>query len=71
MLQPMRMGIRGYRIEDISVYIFVQTHIQRKDLPSIEYVNAEERAEAAVKLFRDLLKIDARRILVLKNFSKC
>ena len=66
----MRMGIRGHRIEEVDVYIFVQTHLQRGDLPPIEYVNAEKRAEAAVTLFRDLFKIAPEKIKVIRNAGK-
>ena len=70
MLQPMTMGIGGYRVVDAYVYIFVQTHLQGEDLPPIEYVNAEKRAENAVKLFRDALKIAPEKIKVIRNASK-
>ena len=40
MLQPLRFGVRGNRVEDASAYIFVSTHLQRGDLPKIEYINA-------------------------------
>ena len=69
-LQIMRMGIRGHRAEDIDVYILVQTHLQRGDLPPIEYVNAEKRAEAAVSLFRDVIKIAPEKIKIIKNATK-
>ena len=66
----MRMSIKGHRIEDFNVYIFVQTHLQRKDLPPIEYNDAEERAEAAVSMYRDCLKIAPQKIKVIKNATK-
>ena len=36
--------------------------------PSIEYTNAEQRAEAAEKFFTDILKID--KVEILKNLTK-
>ena len=69
-LQIMRMGIRGHRTEDIEVYILVQTHLQRGDLPAIEYVNAEKRAEATVSLFRDVIKIAPEKIKIIINAIK-
>ena len=70
MLQPMTMGIGGYRVVDAYVYIFVQTHLQRGDLPPIEYVNAEERAEAFVTMFKDHIKIASEKIKVIRNATK-
>ena len=64
------MSIKGYHIDDISVYVFVQTHVQRGDLPKISYINAEERAAQAVALFQEDLKIDSSKITVCKNYSK-
>ena len=43
-LQNLRMDIVGYQIKDPVVFVFVQTHLQRGDLPKILYDNAEERA---------------------------
>ena len=62
--------IGGYRVVDASVYIFVQTHLQRDDLSAIEYLNAEKRAEDTVKLYRDALKIAPEKIKVIRNASK-
>ena len=70
MLQPMRISIGGYQIKDVSVYIFVQTHIQKGDLSPIEYINAEKRAEEMVKMFSEDLKIETEKIKVCKNLSK-
>ena len=70
MLQPMRISIGGYQIKDASVYIFVFTHLQRGDLPPIEYINAEKRAEEMVKMFSEDLKIEIEKIKVCKNLSK-
>ena len=70
MLQPLRMGIRGYKVEDVSVYIFVQTHLQRAELTAKQYVNAELRAEETMKLFRDDFKIAPQNIKICKNWSK-
>ena len=69
-LQTMRMSIRGHRVEDISVFILVQTHLQRGDLPVLDYVNAEKRAEATVTLFRDVIKIAPEKIKIIKNATK-
>ena len=69
-LQTMRMSIRGHRIEDISVFILVQTHLQRGDLPVLDYVNAEKRAEATATLFRDVIKIAPEKIKIIKNATK-
>ena len=64
------MRIRQNRVKDASVYIFVQTHLQREGLPAIKYINAEQRTEETVKLYRDLFKIPSDRIHVLENRSK-
>ena len=69
-LQTMRMSIRGHRIEDFNVYVFVQTHLQRGDLPPIEYVNAEERAKATVSMFRDVFMVPLEKIKVIRNANK-
>ena len=70
MLQQLRMGIQGNLITEISAFVFVQTDLGRDDLPPIEYTNAEDRANEAVGLFRDDLKIDPEKIKVCKNYSK-
>ena len=70
MLQRLSMGIRGYHIDDISVYVVVNTHIQRGDLQKISYINAEERTAQAVALFQEDLKIDSSKITVCKNYTK-
>ena len=64
------MSVKGYPVVDVSVYIFVQTHLQREGLTVIEYDNAEQRAEEWVKLFRDECKIDKDKIKVCKNWDK-
>ena len=70
MLEKMRMTIRGFYVKEAVVYVIVQTHIQRDSLPPIYYDNAEERAQEYVSLFRDLLKIDAKNVILLKDQSK-
>ena len=70
MLQRLNMSIKGNHIDEISVVVFVQTQIQRGDLPKISYINAEERAAQAVALFQEDLKIDSSKITFCKNYSK-
>ena len=70
MLQQAQMDIQGNLVAEISVFVFVQTELARDDLSPIEYINAEERANEAVGLFRDDLKIDPEKIKVCKNYSK-
>ena len=53
MLQQAQMDIQGNLVTEISVFVFVQTELARDDLSPIEYINAEERANEAVGLFRD------------------
>ena len=67
MLEKMRMSIRGYYVKEAVVYVVVQTYLQRESLPPILYDNALERAQEYVSLFRDLLKIDAKNVIVLKD----
>ena len=67
MLEKMRMSIKGYYVKEAVVYVVVQTYLQRGSLPPIFYDNAEERAQEYVSLFRDLLKIDAKNVIVLKD----
>ena len=64
------MSVKGYPVVDVSVYIFVQTHLQREGLTAIEYNNAEQRAEEWVKLFRDEFKISEDKIKVCRNWDK-
>ena len=64
------MGIKGYHIDDISVIVLLNTHIQRVDLPKILYINAEERAAQTVALFQEDLKIDSSKIAICTNYSK-
>ena len=64
------MSVKGYRVVDVSVYIFVQTHLQREGLTAIEYNNAEQRAEEWVKLFRNEFKISEDKIKVCRNWDK-
>ena len=70
MLEKMRMSIKGYYVKEAVVYVVVQTYLQRESLQPIFYDNAEERAQEYVSLFRDLLKIDAKNVIVLKDQSK-
>jgi hypothetical protein len=70
MLQRLSMGIKGYHIDDISVIVMLNTHVQRGDLPKISYIDAEERAAQTVALFQEDLKIDSSKITICKNYSK-
>jgi hypothetical protein len=70
MLQRLSMGIKGYHIDDISVYVMLNTHIRRGDLPKLIYINAEERAAQAVALFQEDMKIDSSKITICKNYTK-
>ena len=70
MLQRLSMSIRGNHIDEISVYVMVNTHVQRGDLPKISYTNAEERAAQAMALFQEDMKIDSSKITVCKNYTK-
>ena len=70
MLQRLRMSIKGYHIDDISVSVILNTHIQRGDLPKISYIDAEKRAAQTVALFQEDLKIDSSKITICKNYSK-
>ena len=63
----MRVDIKGYQVIKALAYIFVQTHLQRGTLPPIVYVNAEQRAQEYASMFRDQFKIDAKKVIVLKN----
>ena len=56
MLQPILIPVRGNRPVKPKAYVFVNHFLQRGDLPSIEYTNAEERAEAHVRFFTEVLK---------------
>ena len=65
MLQRMCVDIKGYQVIEALAYVFLQTHLQRDDLPAIVYVNAEQRAQEYASLFRDQFKIDANKVIVL------
>ena len=65
MLEKMRMSIKGYYVKEAVVYVVMQTYLQRESLPTMIYPNAEERAQEYVSLFKDLLKIDAKNVIVL------
>ena len=76
MLEKMRMSIKGFYVKEAVVYVIVQTYLKRggprsrilnKRIPQLVYMNAEERAQEYVSLFRDLIKIDSNNIIVLKN----
>ena len=70
MLQPLQMSIKGNTIIDISAHIFVQTELSHEHLPEIVYKDADLRADEAMMLLRDDLKIDPKNINLLKNKSK-
>ena len=70
MLQPLQMSIKGNLISDISAYIFVQTSLQRDNLPAIEYNNADKRAEEARKFFVEEFKLDPKKVMVYEDLDK-
>ena len=62
MLQPLQMSIKGNTIIDISAHIFVQTDLQHAHEEEIIYKDADLRADEALMLLRDDLKIDPENI---------
>ena len=70
MLQPLQMSIKGNLISDISAFIFVQTSLQRDNLPAIEYNNADKRAEEARKFFVEEFKLDPKKVMVYEDLDK-
>ena len=70
MLKPLQMSIKGNTIIDISAHIFVQTDLSHEHLPEIVYKDADQRADEAMMLLRDDLKIDPENIKLLRNKSK-
>ena len=64
------MSIKGNLISDISAFIFVQTSLQRDNLPAIEYNNAEKRAEEARRFFVEEFKMDPKKVMVYEDLDK-
>ena len=70
MLQPIRLSVRGNQPLDPKAYIFVQSKLQRNDLPPLEYNNAKARADATFSFFRDVLQFKPENIFVHEDYSK-
>ena len=70
MLQPIRLSVRGNQPVDPKAYIFVQSQLQRNDLPPLEYINAKARAEATFRFFHDVLQFKPENIFVYEDYSK-
>ena len=70
MLQPILIPVRGNRPVKPKAYVFVNRFLQRGALPKIEYTNAEERAQAHVEFFTEVLKFDKEDVHLCRDFSK-
>lgn len=70
MLQPILIPVRGNRPVKLKAFVFVNQYLQRGDLPKLEYTNAEERAQAHVEFFTEVLKFDKEDVHLCRDFSK-
>ena len=66
----MRLSVKGNRPVNPKAYIFVYSKLQRANLEPIEYSNAEERAAAAVELFRDVLEFKPENVVICRDYNK-
>ena len=70
MLQTVRVSVEGNQPVEPKAFIFVQSKLQRGDLEAIEYIDAEERAAAAVELFRDVLQFKPENVVMCRDYTK-
>ena len=66
----MRLSVKGNQPVNPKAYIFVQPKLRRGDLEPLEYTDAEERANAAVELFRDVLGFKPENVVVCRDYTK-
>ena len=69
-LQTARLSVKGNQSKNPQAYILVQSKLQRGDLKALEYTNAEERAQAAVEFFTDVLEFKPENVVVCRDYTK-
>ena len=69
-LKTLRLTVKGNQPANPKAYIFVQSKLQRGDLPPLEYPDAEKRAEAAQEFFKDVLNFKSENVVVCQDYTK-